>query len=338
MSTLSTLYPTLLDFAKRQGPDGKIQSDIVEILDIENEMLDDIVWKEGNLPTGELTTIRTGIPEPSFRKLYGFVQPAKSETAQVTETCGMLENYSVIDAALANINGNSAAWRMSEERPFIQGFNNKLNRYMFLGNETTEPEGFTGLAPRYNAKSGAVNGDNVLLDASGGPDGSDNASIYLVVWSPETVFGLFPKGSKMGLSMRDLGEVTDTDGSGGLRQVLRTHYRWDAGLCVKDWRYVVRIQIDQENLTKGAATGPDLIDLFSQAIELIPNINAGRPAFYCNRTVRGFIRRQIMNKTSYQLTVESLTRANGALIKVPMFDGIPIRRCDALLNTETGIS
>lgn len=54
--------------------------------------------------------------------------------------------------------------------------------------------------------------------------------------------------------------------------------------------------------------------------------------------MRGFLRRQIMNKTvNSTLSIEQITRANGALIRVPMFDGIPIRRCDALTNTEAGI-
>jgi hypothetical protein len=121
-------------------------------------------------------------------------------------------------------------------------------------------------------------------------------------------------------------------------EAYRTHYRWDMGLCVRDWRYVVRVNIDTEDLTKGAASGPDLVDLMSQAVELIPNINAGRAVFYANRTIRGFIRRQIMNKTvNSTLSIEQITRPGGALVRVPMFDGIPIRRCDALTNTESGI-
>lgn len=247
----------------------------------------------------------------------------------------MLENYAVVDTKLAEINGNSPAWRASEEKPFIQGFNRKLSRYLFYGNELTEPEGFTGFAPRYNSKT-AENACNFLHSADT-PDNSDNASLYLVVWSPETVYGLFPKGSRMGLSVTDDGIQTETDSTGAKRKVYQTHYKWDCGLVVKDWRYVVRIQVDQEDLVKNAATGPDLIDLMTQATELIPNLNAGRPAFYMNRTLRGFLRRQIMSKVANTLTIETLTRGNGSVIHVPMFDGIPVRRCDALTNTETGI-
>ncbi len=35
--------------------------------------------------------------------------------------CGMLETYSEIDKALADLNGNTAAYRLSEDRAFLEG-------------------------------------------------------------------------------------------------------------------------------------------------------------------------------------------------------------------------
>jgi hypothetical protein len=333
-TTLATTHPTLVDLAKVMDPNGQV-SKVIEILHQSNEILDDMVWMEGNLPTGHRASIRSGIPEPVFRKLYGRVQPAKSDFVQITDNCGMMEAYPEVDKALADLSSNPAAFRLSQERGHIEGFNQKLSRYIFYGNEATEPEGFTGLAPRFNDQS-AQNGVNILTDAAT-PDNNDNASMYLIVWSPETVCGIYPKGSMAGLQHNDKGQVT-SETSDGMMEVYRSHMRWDCGIHVADWRYVVRVQVDAEDLVKGAATGPDLIDLMAQATELIPNINAGRAAFYCNRTMRGFIRRQIMNKTvNSTLSIEQLTRANGALVHVPMFDGIPIRRCDQLLTTEAGI-
>src|SRR5574341_847118 len=118
MATLSVVNPTLLDLAKRSDPNGKIAA-IVEILNATNEVLDDMSWQEGNLPTGHRTTVRTGIPAPTWRKLYGGVQPTKSTTAQVTDNCGMLEAYAEVDKALADLNGNTAAFRLSEDIAFI---------------------------------------------------------------------------------------------------------------------------------------------------------------------------------------------------------------------------
>lgn len=71
---------------------------------------------------------------------------------------------------------------------------------------------------------------------------------------------------------------------------------------------------------------------------MIPNVNAGRAAFYCNRKVRGFLRRQLMNKTKNStLSIEQITRANGNRVHMLMYDGIPVRRCDQLTITEAGV-
>lgn len=337
MSVLATTHPTLLDLAKRLDPNGKVDN-IVEMLTQTNEILDDMVWIEGNLPTGHKATTRTGLPTPTWRKLYGGVQPTKSTTAQVTDTCGMLEAYAEIDKALADLNGNTAAFRLSEDRAHIEGMNQEFASSLFYANESTEPEAFTGFAARFNDQS-ALNGENILTSAAT-PDGSDNTSIWLIVWGPNTVHGIYPKGSKAGLAMQDLGEVTieNVNGDGGRMQGYRSHYRWDCGLSVRDWRYVVRINIDAEDLTKDGATGPDLLDLMAQATEMVPSLNMGRPVFYCNRTVRSFLKRQLQNKVkNSSLTMEHFTRANGSKILIPTFEGIPVRRCDAITNTEAGI-
>jgi hypothetical protein len=185
MTTLSVTNPTLLDLAKASDPDGKIAT-IVEILNAQNEILDDMTWMEGNLPTGHRTTIRAGIPAPTWRKLYGGVQPNKGRTVQVTDSCGMLEAYAEIDKALADLNGNTAAFRLSEDRAHIEGMNQEMADTLFTGNETTEPEAFTGFNARFNSLS-ASNAENII---NGGGAGTDNTSVWLVVWGPNTVHGL----------------------------------------------------------------------------------------------------------------------------------------------------
>jgi len=147
MATLATYNPTLLDLAKRTDPDGSIAS-VVEILNETNEVLDDMTFVEGNLTTGHRSSVRTGIPTPTWRALYGFVQPSKSTTVQVTDNTGMMEAYAEVDKALVELNGNTQAWRLSEERAFIEGFNQELVDTLWYGNEGTEPDAFTGLAPR----------------------------------------------------------------------------------------------------------------------------------------------------------------------------------------------
>ena len=105
---LSDTCPTLLDVTKRLDPKGAVDV-VAEMLTQTNEVLEDMVWIEGNLATGHKGTIRTGLPTPTWRKLYGGVQPSKSRTVQVTDNCGMMEAYAEIDKALADLNGNARA-------------------------------------------------------------------------------------------------------------------------------------------------------------------------------------------------------------------------------------
>lgn len=329
MAALGTANPTLLDVIKRTNPTGGIDT-IAEVLSETNEVLEDMTWIEGNLPTGHRTTIRSGLPESTWRKLNYGVQPTKSTTVQVTDNCGMLEAYSEIDKSLAMLNGNTPAFRASEDAAFLQGMNKEFASTLFYGNEGTEPEAFTGFAPRFNLAS-AANGENIIKADANADNATGQSSIWLVGWGANTVHGIYPKGSTAGLHMADLGEETLVDAAGGKYQGYRTHYKWDCGLTVRDWQYIVRIcNIEVANLVKDAASGSNLIDVMTQALELIPNMGLCRPVFYCSRTVRSVLRRQIANKVA----ASTLTMDTVAGKHVIAFDGVPVKRCDAILNTE----
>lgn len=331
MATLAVTHPTLLDLGKRLDPGGKIDA-IIELLAQTNEVLDDMVWVEGNLPTGHRTTVRTGLPSATWRKLNYGVQPSKSTTAQVTDSCGMLEAYAEVDKALADLNGNTAAFRLSEDRAFIESMNETMADTVFHGDSGTYPERFNGLKVRYNALTGTIS-QNVI---SGGGSGSDNTSIWLVVWGSNTVHGIYPKGSSAGLSHRDLGEVTlfDSASPAGRYQGYRTHYKWDCGLTVRDWRYVVRIcNIDVSDLTGETAGAADLVKLMIKATKRIPQLGMGRPAFYCNRTVSEMLHIQALDKAKYTLRVEDV--AGRPVVNCL---GIPIRTVDKIASDEATVS
>tara|TARA_R100001440_G_scaffold53789_1_gene73580 strand:+ start:133 stop:1161 length:1029 start_codon:yes stop_codon:yes gene_type:complete len=342
MPTISaTTHPTLLDYTKRQDPDKSIAT-IVETLAQTNEVLEDMVHLEGNMETGHRTTVRSGLPAPTWRKLYGGVQPTKSETVQVTDTIGMMEAYAEVDKQLADLNGNTAAFRMSEDMAHLEGMNQEFADTLFYGDETSASEEFTGFLPRFNSLS-AESSENILLDTNFGgasASGTDNTSLYLIVWGPNTCHGIYSKGSQMGLSKEDKGQVTVEDvvgdGTGGRMEAYRTHYKWCCGLSVRDWRYIVRMQIDSTNLGADPATSgvADITQMMSDACELIPSLSAGRAAFYCNRKVKQALRKQFVTKVK-QSTL-SMDEIGG--MTTLTFDGIPIRKVDALRLNEARIS
>jgi hypothetical protein len=333
MPVLQTQNPTLADVAKRTDPSGKISA-VVELLSQNNEILDDMVWTEGNLPTGHKTTIRSGLPTPTWRKLYGGVQPAKSTTVQITESCGNLEAYAEVDKDLADLNGNTNDFRLSEDKAFIEGMSQEMAATLFYGNDAIENAKFTGLAPRYNSLT-AESGQNIL-DAGG--TGSDNTSIWLVGWSADTIAGIYPKAKKAGLQSEDKGVVTieNVDGAGGRMEAYRMHYKWECGLVVRDWRYAVRIaNIDVSDLQTGAdpvAYRKKIIDLMVRATEQLQSTDNCKPVFYMHRSVRTAIRQGILDKSAGNLSEEKV--AGKLLVQ---FDGIPCRRVDRLLLTEARV-
>lgn len=321
MSLKGALAFTLADWAKRIDPDSGKISRIVELLEQTNEILDDALWVEGNLPTGHRTTVRTDVPEPTWRKLNYGVKPAKSKTKQVDDACGMLEAYAEVDKALADLNGNTAEFRLSEDRAHIEGMNQSMARTLFYGDTAVNPERFLGLSPRLPF-SDLPN----VIDAGGG---GECTSVWLVVWGENTVHMTFPKGSRAGLQHTDKGQVTLQDDAGGLYEGYRAHYKWEAGLVVRDWRYVVRI-CNIETAGDGAPMKPEYL---IKAINAVPNIKMGKPAIYCNRTVKTQFDIAAMNKANASFTFDDVFGR-----PVTRFWGIPIRQCDAIANNESALA
>jgi len=340
MATLASSALTLGEWATRLDPGGKPAA-VIELLGQTNEMLTDMLWMQCNDGAGHKTTVRTGLPTATWRLLNYGVQKSKSTTAQVRDSTGMLEAYSEIDKALADLNGNTAEFRMGEDMAFIESMNQGMQGTIVYGNTTSTPERFTGLAPRFSSLS-APNGGNIV---NAGGSSNTNTSIWLIGWGQNTCHGLFPKGSKAGLQVRDLGEVPLYDANNNTYQGYRTHFKWDCGLTVRDWRFVVRIA--NINVTAGAVTTSNLVNTLIAAVNKLPFVSAAgnspppggtkpgqvNTAFYCNRTVRAALDIQAMAKTNNFLTIE--TRDSKPYTA---FRGIPIRICDQITNAEANVS
>ena len=337
MATLSILRPTLLDRAKSFGPDGKIAK-IVEILSQSNSTLQDIVMKEGNLPTGEQTSIRTGLPEVYYRQINAGVPSSKSTSAQVVENAAILEARSHVDVDLADLAASTSEYRAQEGMAFLEAMAQKQETTLFYG-AASSPEEYVGLSNRYSLLS-AANGENII-DAGG--SSSDNASCWLVGWSENTICGVYPKGSTAGLTHEDLGKDDVLDANGNTLRVYKDLFKWKMGLVVKDWRYGVRIaNIDVSDLqgatgTQASTAATQLINLMARAIDHIPNQNSAKLCFYANRTVVSHLRIQFLNKSSAAVTIEPAINQFGKTIQEMRFLGIPVRLSDALTSAEARV-
>lgn len=344
MAVLGSGVDTLVDVLKQLAPDGS-QLDTAEVLTEHTEVLEDMTWMEGNLVTGHRDSVRTSLPEPSFRAINEGVPVTKGGTTPIEETCALLEDFSQCDRELAILSGNVSRYRLKQAKPHMIGFAHKMAQQVFYGNASSDPKSFTGLAPRYNTGDTAISATaaNVL---DGGGAGSALRSIWLVAWSEDTITGLYPKGTKGGLGHEDATSSADgqspdgfpagqalQDANGNLYMGYRDHWMWRCGMMVKDWRYAVRIaNIDPTALTIDASTGPNLQNLMIQATELIEGTEGVKVAFYMPRLLRSYLRQQLVEKKNAFL---SLSEQGGK--STLSFDEIPIRRTDALNVNEAEV-
>ena len=331
----STLF-TLVDAAKEHGPDGK-QMRMANLLTQKNEILLDMVVREGNLPTGERALQQTGLPTSYYRLINQGVPNSKDTSVQVDFHCGILEARTQVDKVTAEMNGDLAAFRFRRAKPQIEGLNQKTANTLIYGT-AANPEEFIGLASYYNAIAGADNADN-LVDAGG--VGSDNTSIYLVGWGEDTICGIYPKSSKAGLQHEDLGLGDAFDSNNYRFRAYLDWWSWHFGLAVIDWRYCVRIcNIDVSELRAGTAAAADLVSLMSTAIDIIPSFGDCRPAFYCNRLVRSKLRSQAMDaKKGSALTIPEAAKQFGNPVRPGdlNFLEIPVRLVDKITNAEARV-
>ena len=327
---LGTKFLTLADWAKRQDPGGGI-SDVIEVLAESNPILQDASMMEGNLPTGHRSTQRTTQPSGTWRQLNAGVAETKSTTRQIDDSCGMLEAYSAIDVALANLNANAAAFRASEDNAFVQGLSENAVDAIIYGNSGVNPEQPMGLLPRYNSTTTGTY--LYVVDASGS---SALTSVWLVTWGNKTTTLIHPKGSQVGLKAQDLGELPWDDASGNPYQAYVTHFQWYLGVSAPDYRYNVRIcNISTTDLTVDASTGADLMQKMVTAYYKRPSNAIGQTTkayWYCNKTVAEYLHHQAANKSNVNLTLD-----NAAGEPVVRFLGAPIHVVDAITSAETAI-
>ncbi|MEL6411298.1 MAG: major capsid protein [Pseudomonadota bacterium] len=342
---MATLVQTMLNMAdvyKRSDPTKGI-ADIIEMMnDTSQDILTDWVWEECNDGTKHTHTIRTGLPSVAWGALYEGTPQSKSGTQQVSDTTGFVEAMCTIDKRVLELAGDKRlALRASESRPFIEAMSQELISSLFYYDSATNARHPKGLSARFGVK--ATNGaGNQIVDAGG--VGSDNMSIWFVSWGQDGVCALYPKGTTGGIKQEDKGEQRVVDESGNPYYVEEEMVRAYAGFKVKDWRQVSRIaNIDVSELMAGNV---DLYAFMRKAYYKMHNRrapkvhdqnNPGRAVIYANRDALEALDALATN----QGAADNFTRLRPMEIEgkeVLSYRGIPIRECDALLNTEAQVT
>ena len=344
-------WPSLVDVALRTDPNGKI-GDLAEMLSQSNDYADDMPMIEANEMTGHEFMFRTSIPAGTWRQYNQGVPYSKSTSAKSRVGLGMLADYSQVDRDLANHSGDPMGFRESEDVAFLEGMSQTIAQTMFYGNTVQTPAEFMGLSPYYNTLNTA-NAQNAANVVSGGGTGNSNASLWLIGWGQRSIFGLFPRGSKAGLSMEDKSDVVPGYDSAGNRfEAYTSYFQQQIGLCPMDWRYASRLaNLDTTTAAGGLASAspPDLFVQMAHMMMLFPkftpptsgitktdaprdDVNV-RAVFYCNRTVRQWMDIQAIRDRNVLLTLNDYAGK-----PITTYRGLPIKIVDQLLTTESTVS
>lgn len=313
--------------------------DLIELMDQENTILDDIMWREATDYDGNRTAVRTGLPSVYWRRLYRGTPPSKSQVSIVKDPVAMLEARSLIDMELLKLHKSQArAYRLSEAGAFVEAMRQELATAIFYGNVKNDPDGIHGLDPRYCYSNGPQ-----VVDAGGTPDQACT-SMWGIVWGDKETSGIFPKDSNAGLESEDLGVYDAYDNENRAFRATGDLFTWKVGIAVSDWRTVVRIcNIPVESLeaAKGEVGFVNLHRLTIKAKNMIPEEKRMRMKWYVNQ--------EVMTALEYQATdagnVTMVYRKEDAREAGPMFKsytvtslhGSDIRQCDAILSTEEAL-
>ena len=321
---------TLAEWGQFFGKDGKALP-VIELMDAENTILDDILWREANGNDGHTTTVRNGLPQAYWRRLYKGVPVSKSSVSRIKDPTGALEGRNVIDTRMLELHQSQAKiYREGEARAFGESMRQQVAAALFYGNVGANPDGIHGLDPRYAFKNAPQ-----VIDAGG--TGPNCTSVWGIVWGDNDVTGLFPKETQAGLKHKELPEFDAYDNDGNAFRAVGDLFTWDVGLSVRDWRSVVRIcniQVDKLNLSKKDTGFIDLHRLTIQAKNKIPTEKRARMKWYCNEDVMTALEIQASDAGHVQLVYKDLFRSSG----IAHIHGAPVRQCDVVLSTETALA
>lgn len=334
MATSQSTYPTMMDVARRLDPNGKIDK-IVELMNTKNEILADAMFLECNSGTSNITTVRNGLPDVAWLRAYKGIPASKSTTTQVSDSVGRLGARSEVAEMILEKQQDKAGFRLSEAGPHIEAMQQEFASTLFYGNVSSDPDEFTGLAVRFNKHSGTDTEKTSFNVIDGGGDGSDNSSIWFVGWSDVGVHCLFPQGSTVGIKHTDIGrEAVRVAATGATYYAQVETWDWDVGLAVRDWRHVCRIaNIDISKLDD--ANPADIMKLLIEGYHKVRRyMRQGRFAIYMNRTLLKYLDTQCYD--TVKGTVLSYKEIDGQ--EILNVRGMPIRECDALLETEDAIA
>jgi hypothetical protein len=337
MATVVSNTLTIFDAAKMYSKDGKFLTR-AELLAKKIGLHKDFEWIEGDASDTHMSRQSTSLPDV-YDKVHNEGVPAsKGTSAQVEEKYGALEGWSKFQESIGKSFGPVADKKADQDEQFVESIRQSwANRTLYGNPNTSNGSQVDGIMRRYGTKSGNPFGRNVLL-AKDAASGGDYTSILLIGHGRGKVAAWYPKGTPAGLQVEDFPRehMTIKDANDVEREVVQypTRYYWAWGLAIDNPYYIVRIaNCDLSDLA--GATPPDVILLMQQALSLLPDRSACRPAFYVSGTMDFWLQRALY--LGVKAGAGGLGMMNVAGEQMMGFQNVPINRLEEISENETRV-
>ena len=336
MSVIDAKNPTLVDLMSMPGMEEA--GEVINLLAQFNPILQDAPAFECNNGSKHKTTIRAGLPTPTWGRLYKGIAQSKGLKQAIEDSTGFLESSAGVDQKLVDIveaSEKKASIRLDEAEGHLEAMAQEMASALFYHDTAVDPEKPMGFAPRFNDTT-AQNGGQII---SGGGVGLDNTSIWMITWDRKTNHLLYPQGSQAGIKRTDRGLQKTLDVDGNPYYQYEEDFIWHMGLSVRDWRYVVRVpNIDVSDLSIDASTGADLIERMTQAYygHYGRRSAIGKTMLYGNTNIVKYLDFQARNAVANLFLTFGEAGPNAE--EVLKFRGVALRETDAILNNESQVS
>lgn len=345
MAVLPTGMPNIGDVLKSLDPNHQLAR-FANLMSQANEVVPRLPVYEANNITHHRVTQVVELGAASTRGLNEGTTPTWHKKAQHDEGIALVDKWNVCDVKAAELSGNVAAFRGQETRLGTVSVSQKVSQLTIYGNQSTNPKDFTGLQPRYNTLADP-NVAQQIVDC-GGTTASVQTSMWLLRVGPDSVYLVYPRGSKSGgIFHRDFGIVAENrqgDVAGAHMAAYKDQVGWDVGLVVADQRCVVRLanleasHFDALTSTQAPTTFANLPHMMMKAHGKLPIDVMGQDFWVCNRTIRTGLMRLAYEKSVAGLGVREGLNQLGMPTEILTFWGIQILLEDQIVNTEARVT
>lgn len=312
-------YHTLVELAKRTKPDGNM-AELINTLAEKNPMLEEAHWEQANDINSHQFVQVISEPMGSFGRINKDIPFSAARTKQVVEPIGSIVDALKVDERLLEKAPNASEYMAREAELHVSGMGKTAHRTLLYGSRAVEPDGIDGFMTRLSAL-----GSNVI---NGGATGAATSSILVVKWGRDGAYLTYPRNFGKFLEEKGPDRVWVSEGQGASGGYWAQVATWaiNMGLCIAKPKNVQRIA----NISAAGGQNGFNADLLVQALDSLDNTDGA--VIYVPKAVYTQMNIALMNKTNTHYSREEEWGR-----PVLHFMGIPVKRCDQMLATETAL-